>query len=108
MPKGFRENLGSGAENDRLALLSDSQTEASLRCHGLVATGNTKDGANEGGSLTDGNVHGYCRGNEDHADGSSGLYCLRGTNSHSNNRKGGSDDGTPHGYGQVDEVGQAH
>ena len=33
---------------------------------------------------------------------------LRGIHSHSNNRRGGPDDGTPYGYGQLDEGGQTH
>ena len=98
----------SWAENDRLVLLSDSQTEASFRCCGLVATDSTQDGASENESLADADFHSYYRGNEDQADGSSGLYCLRGTHSHSNNRKGGPDDGTAYSYGQVGKGGQTH
>ena len=89
-----------------MALLSDSETKGTLRGRGLVATVTTKDGASKNESLADADFQGYYRGSKDRADGSSGLYCLRGIHSHNN--RGGPDDGTPYRYEHVDEGGHIY
>ena len=73
-----------------------------------MATVTSLDGANENESLADADFQEYYRGNEDRADRSSGLYCLRETHSHSNNRRGSLDDGTTYSNGQIDVGGQTY